>query len=182
MKPRGSVPFALVLVLATAGAWGASRVLSPAPSPVNDRPSPPVEMPWPRPVAGGLTPAARSAVAEFASAAPFVLVVLRGRDWLTCEDLGRQLRELEHRNPSLTYVIATDSADVVQSFARRERLRWRVLGLRPGDVVDGYPALPTPAVLVVREGGARLAGVSHPERVPNARFRSFADELADVFP
>lgn len=178
---RAAVPFALVLALAGAGTWGVLRALAPA-WPSDPAPPPATEAPEPRVITGSLGSTASTAVAELAGTSPLVLVVLRASDWFTCEDLGRQLRDLQYRNRSLTYVIATDSVDRTRSFARRERLRWPVITLAPRDVLHGYPALPTPAVLAVRDNGRRVDGVAHPERVPNARVRSFADELAGVLP
>jgi hypothetical protein len=168
-------------VLAAAGAWGVSRAAGSAADPPGEPPAAaPSQVAQPQRVAGRMTSQARNALAEFTGTSPLVLVVLRGPDRLSCEDLGRQLRELEHRNRTTTFLIMTDSADGIGSFARRERLRWPVIALPPNDVVEGYPALPTPAVLAVEEGRMQVAGVAHPERVPNARVRSFADELADV--
>lgn len=132
-----------------------------------------------RVIQGVLTSFAADAVRPSMRDAPGVLVVLRAADVRTCEDLGRQLRELQSRNPGITMVVVADTVDLLGAFVRRERLRASVVQLPAAAVVDGVSALPTPAVLVVGGTGGRVTGVAHPRRFSNARVRSFADELAE---
>lgn len=113
--------------------------------------------------------------------APSVLLALRGSDVGTCEDLGRQARELQRwasgRDLRLVVWVEDDSTAVLQTFLRRERIR-------PGSVIRSAPlprlrdhgALTTPAALLVQPDGT-VRGTTHPERQPNVRVRSFADEL-----
>jgi len=80
-----------------------------------------------------------------------LLVVLRGRDRLNCEDLGRQLRELQRASgPDRQAVIVTENAatDGYRAYGRREHLRMPVLGLSADSLLVTPSRLPTPAVLV----------------------------------
>lgn len=106
-----------------------------------------------------------------------VLVLLDGKAISTCEDLGRQLRELraamrtEHR-----LIIATFPTDaiVVKRFLEQNRIL----------DVDMYPHLdPADSIgRIVRPAAGRfdslgiVTGVSHPNRV-STRTLSFANEL-----
>jgi hypothetical protein len=131
-------------------------------------------------IRGSLSAPARERIAAASGARRVALLVVRGPDSGKCEDLGRQLRELQRSAPELPLLIATDSASVEQvtTFARRERLRVRaVLPVAPSAVVEGRVSLPSPTVLLVPAAGGDVAGVGHPLRFSNTRVRSFAAEL-----
>lgn len=107
-----------------------------------------------------------------------LLVVLDSIDVRQCEDLGRQLRELQAASGRSLIVVADDgSLANVAAFAQRERLRSEMLGMSPSSTIEGFPELPTPAVLVSRDGGRTVSGVAHPRRFANVRVRSFTEEL-----
>ena len=176
----GTAALALAVVaLSAAVARLASGVRSPVPPTVRTDASAAALDSATRSVRGTLTPRARLAI--FSGGHPArMLVVLRSRDRLTCEDLGRQLRELLHREGSgrRAAIVTEDSAvGAYREFARRERLHVPVLPLAAGEVLAEYPRLSTPAVLLIDPAMARAAGVSHPIRFPNLRMRSFATEL-----
>lgn len=113
-----------------------------------------------------------------------VLLVLNGGDISTCEDLGRQARELQRwaasRGARLVIWSAGDSSIPVTAFLRREKL-----GVASVIHADSLPrlqhplAIATPAALLVEAGGS-VRGTAHPDRVPNVRTRSFADELEEL--
>lgn len=128
--------------------------------------------------AGPLSAAAAAALAAPARDTALVMVI-RGRDIVTCEDLGRQIREL-HRawGAEKTLVVLADTTAGVEAFLRAEHMaRMVVRPLAPAAVMAGGGDVATPAALVV-SGGEVLEGVSHTLRAPNARLRSFAQELA----
>jgi hypothetical protein len=66
----------------------------------------------------------------------------------------------------------------VSTFLGREHLHVPLLGLPPDSVFADGRRLPSPAVLVARNGHAR--GVAHPVRFANLRMVSFATELAPL--
>jgi hypothetical protein len=111
-----------------------------------------------------------------------LLAVIVADDIFHCEDLGRQLRELQNRISSDRLVVVTDagSAAPVGAFIRREGVHARLVMVAPGEVLDDFPALPTPAVLLVGSDGLTADGIAHPRRFPNARLRSFAEELESI--
>ncbi len=113
--------------------------------------------------------------------APLLTVIL-AEDILNCEDLGRQLRELQNRASGHRLVVVTDSGSAapVGAFIRREGVRARLMTAEPGEVLEDFPSLPTPAVLLVRPDGLTAAGIAHPRRFPNARLRSFAEEMDSI--
>lgn len=183
---NGGRRFVLVLAGAFALAWGGSAALAAvrgggdadlprkaaAPPTAQDYASSTLA------ITGELTEAARAALAAQPEGERALLVVLEGRDWLTCEDLGRQLRELNGARGTRPLMVATDSAsaETVRSFLRRERVRAPVVALGPQSVLVQEPKLRTPAVLVVHDG-LRGEGVSHTRRFANTRIRSFAEEM-----
>jgi len=68
----------------------------------------------------------------------------------------------------------------VPTFLRRERIRSAaVIRSDPLPRLRHPARIATPAALLVRPGGA-VRGTAHPERVPNVRTRSFADELEEL--
>jgi hypothetical protein len=133
-------------------------------------------------VNGNLSGSIRTALASQPGPQAPLLTVIVADDILNCEDLGRQLRELQNRASGVRLVVITDSGSAapVGAFIRRERVRGRLVTVAPGEVLDDFPALPTPAVLLVSSDGRSAAGIAHPRRFPNARLRSFAAELESI--
>lgn len=182
---RGSAVMGGIFLLAFAAAGLAARTLDPAPARTAGGVAvkPPTQAQYDSAtveIRGTLAEPLREQVAAAAGGRKAALLVVSGRDSQKCEDLGRQLRELQRSAPDLALVIATDSASVSQLalFARRERLRVAaVLAVEPSAVIDDQPHLSTPAMLVVPAVGAAVAGVGHSLRFSNARVRSFAAEL-----
>lgn len=179
----------LTLALAAAG-FTAAALLARAAGQLHEQPAVPPPASAPSAVAydsatvvvgGTLTAPVRSALSSALDAAPPVLVVLGSGDVRNCEDLGRQLRDVQALAGGPVFV-ATDSLGVVEvrAFARRERLRVQVIPIAPQAIVEDFPALPTPAVLVGRGDGRTAVGIAHPRRIANARVRSFAEELSSL--
>jgi hypothetical protein len=107
-----------------------------------------------------------------------ILILLRDRDRLVCEDLARQLREMLRVSDRIPAVLATerDAVTAYRSFARREHIRSAVVVLSADSVLAAGP-VPTPAVLLLNGPAAEAQGVAHPSRFPNVRLRSFAAEI-----
>ncbi len=185
------LPAVLVLI---AGIWLGNRIASNA---QNEKAKAAVERSWSTLVAEQDSNAYQAATLHFEAriqkdalaalgdfaADSLVLIALRGQDGLSCEDLGRQLRELVRaiRNHTssweLRVVVEEAEREVVESFLRRERI-----------VTDGITTLSlsdlfvtrivdTPAVVIGSANGNTVRGVSHPVRFKNVRPRSFASEL-----
>lgn len=127
---------------------------------------------------GALSPRATRDLAARAEHGSALAVVIRARDVRTCEDLGRQLRALRRAyGPERTLTVWADTVPALESFVRQEHLaRTVVRPLPPREVMADGRDLATPAALVAT-GGEVVEGVSHTLRAPNARLRSFADEL-----
>jgi hypothetical protein len=112
-----------------------------------------------------------------------VLVVLRGSDTETCEDLGRQLRDLDRAvsraaAAPLTIVVDAEGEEGLRRFLRRERLPGMAIVLgQPGRFLADGRNVGTPAAMIVDTTGAIISGVSHPTRFSNLRRNSFAEEL-----
>ncbi len=110
-----------------------------------------------------------------------VVALLRAADWRACEDLGRQLRELQrHLAPDSVLLVWTEPDDVplVEYRLKRERIEAAVFaGPALDSVFSTSRRLPTPAVIVVSGDGARAHGITHTRRIPGVRTRSFAEEL-----
>jgi hypothetical protein len=110
-----------------------------------------------------------------------MLAVLRATDCFTCEDLGRQLRELQRAaGNSVPLLVATEVGDSSRVAVWLTRERVRAAGIASLDLralLVGHPDLITPAALVFDGEGAVLRGVAHPRRSKNIRLRSFAEEL-----
>ncbi|HKP76449.1 MAG TPA: hypothetical protein VJT67_13055 [Longimicrobiaceae bacterium] len=110
-----------------------------------------------------------------------MFAVLRQHDVTVCEDLGHQLRDLQRvnrRHLPVVAVVEPAASDEISAFLRREHLHYPVERLAPDSVLAGAGHLPTPAVLVVRNGEAE--GTAHPVRFANLRTTSFAAELAPL--
>jgi hypothetical protein len=110
-----------------------------------------------------------------------VVALLRAADWRFCEDLGRQLRELQrHLAPDSVLLVWTEPDDValMEYRLKRERI---AAAVSAGPALDSVfyttRRLPTPAVIVVSGDGARADGITHTRRIPGVRTRSFAEEL-----
>jgi hypothetical protein len=189
MTERGSRASAVLRIIAVfVVAWGVSRAFADDAQERRVLPRKAMTAPTAaqydsatRVIEGVLSVFAADAVRRAMGDVPGVLVVLRDVDVRTCEDLGRQLRELQSESPGMAMVVAADTGamDALGAFVRRERLRASVVQIAAADVVAGTPALSTPAVLVVQGTGARVIGTAHPRRFSNARVRSFADELGE---
>lgn len=111
-----------------------------------------------------------------------MLLLVTAQDCLTCEDLGRQLRELEHTTraqhlPLIVVARATDTADIAV-YLRRQRVQVAaIVAEAPDSAVTSSTGILTPAVAIVDAHGTIVRAVSHPRRLPNVRVRSFAEEL-----
>lgn len=117
-----------------------------------------------------------------------VLIVVRGTDTETCEDLGRQLRDLHRAVPdvpgwNVAILVDAEGEEALRTFLARERLPEMpiVIG-EPGAFLADGRNVGTPAVLVADRSGGIRAGVSHPSRFKNVRGRSFAEELQLIEP
>lgn len=135
------------------------------------------------PISGRLTSmVAEPLIEALGSETPVVLVLVRGADCFTCEDLGRQMRELARvAPPGYRLVALTDAVERhrTEQFLMRERIQVALLlGVGSFTIFESAEAeLPTPAVVMGSQLGGVLTGVAHPNRVPNYRAKSFADEL-----
>lgn len=188
----GATRTALVAALLFLGGWGAAhaagqrasaRRVAAAQAPA----TPPTTAAYDSataPVRGTLAPGALARVRAVARDSSVVLVLLKARDCLVCEDLGRQLREVRRTaRPGLALVVVTDSAseETVGRFLRREHVRHAgVLRLPPAELLQGAAAPATPALVVADPRTGTVAGVSHPRRFGNTRVRSFAQELGSL--
>ena len=137
------------------------------------------------PISGRLVSAVAEPLIEaLGSGSPVVLVLVRGSDCFTCEDLGRQLRELERLTPPDYRLAAVTNAEDLrrtEQFLMRERIGAAfLLGIESFTIFQSAETeLPTPAVVMGMPTGT-LTGVAHPVRVPNYRPKSFAEELLDL--
>lgn len=111
-----------------------------------------------------------------------VAVLMTKSEWQSCEDIGRQLRELRREASSrgVPMVFWTDQAsfDAMARELHRERLsEIRLIALIDlGRQADGSSVL-TPAVVHFDSDGRLISGVSYPERHPNVRPVPFAAEI-----
>ena len=133
-------------------------------------------------VTGVLTATALGRLKFADSEDQLAVLLLRGKDVLTCEDLGRQVRRLQRaiasRGLSLVVWSDPDGRGIVETWLKRERIRAeRHITADLRSIVRGRESLATPAVLLVESDGRVVQGVAHPVRVPNVRPRSFAEEL-----
>jgi hypothetical protein len=176
---RDAALFVGVLALAAAGSHAAARALAPS--------VPPAVLPTQEHVddlvrfTGALTGAAADQVRRASGSAEESLVVLlASRDLATCEDLGRQLREL-HRayGAERPFVVLADEKDAgpVRDFIEFERLGRARMAVTDGRIFPDEPSPYTPAAMLVRRSGEVVAGAAHLSRAPNVRLRSFADHL-----
>jgi hypothetical protein len=111
-----------------------------------------------------------------------VAIVMTERGWLSCEDIGRQLRELRREASArgVPVIFWTDhkSFDPIATQLRRERLGGiSLVALDDMDLRADGVSIVTPAVVHFDSDGQLVSGVSHPERYPNVRPVSFAAEI-----
>lgn len=115
------------------------------------------------------------------SASLAVVLVVRGSDVRTCEDLGRQLRELRRAlGPTRPIIVLTDSSSVemVGNFLALEHVASVSVAAESLTNLYSEPiTLAMPAVLLVDWRDSVVQAVSHPQRFPDARVRSFSSEL-----
>lgn len=134
-------------------------------------------------LSGTLPPGLWQHVRAAAPEAPeYLVIVLAADDVRTCEDLGRQLREVLRtrvaRRQPVVVVRTDDDAHTVDTWLRRERIRGTVQASPPrGTLTPNFLPAPGPAVLRVSADGRVLDGVLHPTRVLNVRVVSFVREL-----
>jgi len=134
-------------------------------------------------LSGKVTSEAYAAVVFEVGGGPHALVLaLRARDSFTCEDLGRQLREVRHalrgRDTPLILVTPASDSQAVRVWLRRERVsptHWLILD--PNHLLADRDSLATPALVLADGDGKILRGIAHPERVRNTRTRSFVHEM-----
>ena len=110
------------------------------------------------------------------------LIVLNEENCFTCEDLGRQLREVLHSYDSgrrrAVVAISGGGADRIAQWLRRERVAPIQLVVSPtAPTMHDGTFIPTPAILLLNMRGEKDRGIAHLMRVPNIRIRSFAREL-----
>jgi hypothetical protein len=132
-----------------------------------------------RPLEGPLSTTARQRLGPGAGSGRAVLILLHARDWRSCEDLGRQLREmLRVTAPGYRVLALVDpaAAGEYRTWMRREHVTAEIVASPPDSVFARPGPVPTPAVLVTHDGRT-ARGVGHPVRFPNMRIRSFAEEL-----
>jgi hypothetical protein len=177
---RSSLAFAAVAAtVMCAAAVQSRRAAADQAAPVPEPADAPV-----RPLRGQTTPAAWQAIrdAEPAHGGGYMAIALQAADCFTCEDLGRQLRELRHARGAgeRTVVVVTTPLDlaVVRAWLRKERVvPVRLVAVDGGVQLIGTGPVPTPAVMLLDSAGRVERGIAHPQRVPNVRLVSFAAEL-----
>ena len=174
----------VVAVLGVSTGWAAVNAVRTQPQPPAREPFVPTQAAYDAStvrITGRLADPAARRLAAVAGGEPGVVVMVRGQDVKTCEDVARQLRQLVHAVPAQTPVVVWTDAEsraFVSSFLRRERIRARsVEGVALESVVPGAARVHTPAVLLVDGDGAVLDGIAHTRRFPNFRGRSFAQEV-----
>lgn len=111
-----------------------------------------------------------------------VVVLMREGDWSTCEDVGRQLRELRHvtQRRGLRLFILTDSSSYGRFAVRveRENIRPdRLYAVNLGVHSAGLSNSATPAALRVSPSGDVVIGIAHVGTTPGYRTHSFTQEL-----
>jgi len=111
-----------------------------------------------------------------------IALLLRRSDWATCEDIGRQLRELARAaaNHGMRLVVIAHTPDslAIATWLRREGLQASHMVHADLDrAVTSEGVVATPAAMRVAPTGAIRLGVSHVERVSNHRRSSFVEEL-----
>jgi len=111
-----------------------------------------------------------------------IAVLITASAMQTCEDVGRQLRELRRESSArgVPMVIWTDekSLQTVTMELHRERLSGiRVSAVRDLGLLASGESVTTPAVIHFDGEGRVITGVSYPESHPNVRPVPFAAEI-----
>ena len=112
---------------------------------------------------------------------PWLVIMLGRGDLASCEDLGRQLRELLRREPGARVLVWTveSQREPVSRYLHREKVNAGILATATLPPL-GHATATTPAALRVDPATGTVEGVAHSLRFPNLRARSFADELHDL--
>lgn len=136
-------------------------------------------------LAGRLVPEAAKIVIDSVGSGPIMLLVIASSDCFTCEDLGRQLREVVRLAPTGSHVVVATNADGLRrtrEFLKRERVTPAlVFGVESFSLLDGaVDAMPTPAVLIGQSATDSVGGIAHSTQAANVRSISFAEELGLV--
>ncbi len=111
-----------------------------------------------------------------------LVLFLRARDCVTCEDLGRQLREVQHTTrlrplPLVLVAPADEAREVLDYLAAQKVDVATTIAADPDTVLANRQPVPTPAMVLVDARGGIVSGTAHPKRLPNLRLQSFAAEL-----
>jgi len=111
-----------------------------------------------------------------------LVLFLRARDCLTCEDLGRQLREVQHatrpRPFPLVLVTPAGEAREVQNYLAAQKVDVvATIAADPDTALANRRPVPTPAMVLIDAAGVVLSGTAHTRRLANLRLNSFAAEL-----
>lgn len=111
-----------------------------------------------------------------------IVLLLRRSDWGTCEDIGRQLRELTraaaNERMELFIIVHHPDSLAVAAWLRREGVKpRRILQADLDRPITSEGVVGTPAAMLVAPDGTIRIGVSHVEGVPNHRATSFVEEL-----
>lgn len=132
-------------------------------------------------VSGRLSTEATRALARVAEGDTGLAVVITAVDVQTCEDLGRQLRELRRAyGPNRRIAVWGDSVkpEVLERFLRRERIGGVTVSPIPlTGILADRKRMWSPAAIVATRDGRIIDGVGHTLRARNVRLRSFAEEL-----
>jgi hypothetical protein len=131
-------------------------------------------------VSGFLSERSAAALLRALSASTESIVLVVSPDAIaTCEDLGRQLRQVVHAAPSARIIVVAlgDRHRTIAPWAGRERIPAATLIFDGSLALEDGTRITAPAVLVATRDGRVLRGVVHANRVPNTRERSFAAEL-----
>jgi hypothetical protein len=123
------------------------------------------------------------------ASARVVVLFIREQDVFTCEDLGRQTRELRNwaAEVDLPFLVwaaaeATEAETRIPVFLRREHISAPAVFLTRSSLrVEQGRAMRSPAAMVEDVATSEVHGFAHPERAANVRQRSFAQELRDIY-
>lgn len=115
-----------------------------------------------------------------------VVLLIREGDVFTCEDLGRQSRELRNwaAELGLPFMVwaEADPDTRMPVFLRREHIPEAAVFLtRATFTVETGSPIRSPAAMLVNPATGEIRGFAHPERVANVRQRSFAQELGEIY-
>ena len=112
---------------------------------------------------------------------PVVLVLLRGVDCFTCDQLGRRLREFARAAPAeYGWVVITDTsgANRTRGYLKKERIRYDLFLTLDSLVIFGArPTIATPAVMVASSPMDSFDGIARLSIGTSPNLRSLAREL-----